>query len=292
MAARTPVSVARTQGPRPHSRSAILVVVVSLSLLLIIGNNLFHQYQRAAMFRAAEKGDLVEVKALLAQGVAPDIKRDINHGQPSNDSESPLLAAARANRWQVVHLLLEAGATPNIHNDHESVLGYAIAHADAAMVHELLLHHADVRHTNMDAATILAAFHSGDTEKVHALLEAGADANAREFGGGELVLSEAVSQNRRDMVQLLLAHGADVNAHNGAGLGSWYYEGGYTPLMMAVLSDNTEMVRLLLARGASPRVKWTPYDPTVIHPMTPLQTALQHKRRDIAALLQKAGAKE
>ena len=284
---------------RPH---LLLVGVLCTVLVAVIGVNLFRRYQQAALFRAAEQGNPLQLQALLRGGADPNAARRYFSNTQGNIRESPLLLAARGSHWQAVRLLLEAGADPNFRNGGESTLGYAVAHQQTDLVRDLLRRHADVNGTTRSGSRILyAAVASGNREIVQALLEAGGDANTRD-GLGSLALSEAVRQNRADIVRLLLAHGANVNArdHNhsrsaggpSSNMGPLYREGRYNPLMWAVWYGNKPMVELLLAHGASPRIKWTPLNTTRFPVLTPLKVAVYQKRQEIAALLRKAGANE
>jgi ankyrin repeat protein len=72
----------------------------------------------------------------------------------------------------------------------------------------------------------------------------------------------------------LLDQGAVIDARD---------EAGRTALMLAVTEDKLEMVRVLLARGADPNAA----DNTG---HTPLQQANKRNLREIAALLEQAGA--
>jgi ankyrin repeat protein len=73
----------------------------------------------------------------------------------------------------------------------------------------------------------------------------------------------------------LLDQGAPVDAPD---------EMGRTPLMLAVMQNRPAVVRLLLARGADPNAA----DNTG---HTPLQQAKQENLRDVAAMLERAGAR-
>jgi len=81
---------------------------------------------------------------------------------------------------------------------------------------------------------------NGNEQLVELLLAAGADANAPERGG-ETALMTASRTGKPGAVKVLLAHGADVNAHE---------RRGQTALMWAAAEGNTEVVRLLIAAGA------------------------------------------
>lgn len=82
---------------------------------------------------------------------------------------------------------------------------------------------------------------AGDVAKVKELLAAGVDVNAANSYGGT-ALAFACDKGRAEVVNLLLEHGADVNAKDR------FY--GATPLTWAVEKGHVEIVRALLAKGA------------------------------------------
>ncbi len=53
---------------------------------------------------------------------------------------------------------------------------------------------------------------TGNLDAAKALLKAGADVNAKEAWGGQSPLMWAAAQSQPEMIKLLLANGADVNA--------------------------------------------------------------------------------
>ena len=89
------------------------------------------------------------------------------------------------------------------------------------------------------AESVLSAVASGDLSRVQRSLDAGEVAgdtiDARDIQGRSALLL-AVMANRRDMVRLLLAHGADPNAADHAG---------NTPVQQARRADDQEMLRIL-----------------------------------------------
>jgi outer membrane protein assembly factor BamB len=94
-----------------------------------------------------------------------------------------------------------------------------------------------------DAAreSLWAAVRNGDAKGAKALLDKGADVNAKnEIGVTALWI--AASKGKLEVVQLLLGVGADVNARDGI----WYE----TPLSLAVAEGNAEIVTTLLRAGA------------------------------------------
>ncbi len=95
-----------------------------------------------------------------------------------------------------------------------------------------------------DADSFHDAVISGDVETVRALLDAGADVEAR-TEDGHTALMLAAAGSHEGIVRALLDAGADVNAKD--------YEG-YTALKMATVriskSHTTEIAALLRAAGA------------------------------------------
>ena len=93
-------------------------------------------------------------------------------------------------------------------------------------------------------ADLLKAAYEGHTETVKALLEAGADVNAKIVEGefkGATALFWAAGKGHTEIVQVLIAKGADVNAK---GVKGW------TALMLAAENRHTEIVSLLKQAGA------------------------------------------
>jgi ankyrin repeat protein len=95
--------------------------------------------------------------------------------------------------------------------------------------------------TNQGGFTPLhAAAYSGDIGIAELLLEHGADVNAR----SELLVSPlhaAAEENHADMVKLLIARGARLDATEA---------GGYTPLTRVSIKNRTDMIVLLKQNGA------------------------------------------
>ena len=113
--------------------------------------------------------------------------------------------------------------------------------SDAKLVKELIAKGADVNETNAEGTSVLAlACAARQEEIVQALLAAGADPNRdRRFPP----LDVATGYGRLDIVEMLLAAGAGVNARDA--------DGG-TALMSAAADGNPELVSMLLDAGADP----------------------------------------
>ena len=113
----------------------------------------------------------------------------------------------------------------------------------------------------------------GNKEIVQLLITKGADVNARSVVGWT-PLQYATGDNKKDVVELLIAEGADVNAKGGIG--------GGTSLYLAAMSGHKELVELLIAADADVNVRESQLG------MTPLDMA---DDKGTAELLRKHGGK-
>jgi ankyrin repeat protein len=84
----------------------------------------------------------------------------------------------------------------------------------------------------------------GDIEAVKQHLAAGVDVNAKDDDGGTPMYWAAVN-GRKEIVELLIAKGADVNAKSKRG----------TPLHFAAKGGHREVAKLLIAKGADVNAK-------------------------------------
>lgn len=87
-------------------------------------------------------------------------------------------------------------------------------------------------------------------------------------------LHRAARYGQKELVELLIANGADVNAKD-----KW----GYTPLLWAIFSRDKDMMKLLIAKGAD--VNYTPKDDD-----PPLHCAVANEDKDMVELLLAKGA--
>ena len=211
----------------------------------------------ANVHRAARKGDLTTVKWALFWGA------DVNgHDE---QGRTPLHRAALGSHPAVVRLLIERGADDNAASDRgTTALHYAMGRrGSAALVESLLAGGANVNAKRADGTTALhRAAARAPAEIVELLLSSGAEANARDNDGRtplhHLVQAEvrgrlerffayndpqgpALWRRRtegrgttlwtfREIVRLLLAKGADVNARDKAGRTPLSFAGKDQPL--------------------------------------------------------------
>jgi hypothetical protein len=124
---------------------------------------------------------------------------------------------------------------------------------------------------------LMNAIANYETAQVAALIQAGADVNARDTTGDTAL---HLAQDA-ETAKMLIAAGADVNARA---------EDGGTPLTVAVKDHKVEIARVLLDAHAdyriAERLHWTDGD----HEFTPLAYAIDNNDETIAQMLRDAGA--
>lgn len=158
----------------------------------------------AALLRAAEKDDAVQVAALLKKHAAPNAAL--------GDGTTALHWAVYNDDLELVKLLLASGASVDAHTRLRSLtpLHMAAENGDAALIEALLKAGAGVNASNDSGTTpLMIAAASGSTASVTTLLASGAEINAREKAYGQTALFFAADRNRADVVRLLLSKGAD-----------------------------------------------------------------------------------
>ena len=204
-----------------------------------------------ALFEAVKtKADVEQVKLLITEGADVDAKWvDVYNKNEEETStvktswrtkRTPLLYAVTAGKIEVVKALVEAGADVNAGG--WPPLCQAVDYVNTDIAEYLIDHGANVNYPKgwgpiQEAATF-------SLKMVKFLIERGADIN----GGPWPALHTAISRAKnRDMAELLIQHGADVNAKDASG---------NTPLYYAILYiDDSDFINLLIANGADVNTK-------------------------------------
>jgi uncharacterized protein len=159
-----------------------------------------------ALVAAAQRGDLAAARELLDADPALVGARD-------PDGQTPMMAAIYGNHEEIVALLRERGATPTLFE--AAALG-DIPALNAALAQEPNA----VRAYSVDGWTALhLAAHFGQIEAAKALLAAGANVTAHSWNGqdNEPIHAAAASKGNVAMVAALLDAGAQVNARQHGG---------------------------------------------------------------------------
>ncbi len=264
-------------GSKNHKLEGNMKKIYMLFLVLLLASCQSVQEQKIAeeeskaaadlnreLDRAARKGDVEKVKALIVSGA------DVNSRKGEH---TPLMLAVYGGDYEVAKILIEAGADVNAtHSIDHTVLYHALEspRLRAEVIQLLLDAGVNMNHTPLTWAIRYRVV----PEIMAMLIEAGADMNERnEFGATALII--AACRGRNQLVDILLRSGAEINAT---------VEGsGRTALACAVEGEHTETVRLLIDAGADLETidKWG---------NTPLMTAKSKRSEEIVKLLTDAGA--
>ena len=235
------------------------------------------------LYRAAIKGHVEVVKMLLDAGA--DIEK-------TTSGITPLCWAADNGKTEVVKLLLERGANVNaIGKKNAPALYHAADIGYKDLVNVLLENGADVnvqtddeyRWTPLHVA-VSSRFspygvknqEENRAEIVRFILESGADVGIPEESNGFTPLHLACNVGRSNLAEMLLDHGAEINAKD---------KNGMTPLHWAVAEEQMGCVQILLDRGA---------DANMRHPesgLSPYEMAMKFNNPLIANLIEKYGGK-
>ena len=173
----------------------------------------FARYLNIALFRAANLDRKTSMRSLLAKGA------DIN----SRFDGTPVLFAAATlppdccrldeRKFPVVRFLLRQGANPDVTQNWRTLLHRAICHKNSDLARILLEEGADINQADNIEPPLLIAVYRGYLDAARMLLQQGADI---ELTGTPTYTDKtphsalywARKEGHREMVQLLLQHGA------------------------------------------------------------------------------------
>jgi uncharacterized protein len=265
-------------------RSARLAAAL-LSLGMAFSTAAFGQETLSDLIRSGQR------EAVLAAITSPDI--DVNVTDP--DGSTALLWATYKVDHELVRALLKAGAKANITNHYGAApLTEAAKLGDVDLVRMLLDAHADPNSPNQDNQTaLMLASNIGSLKIAQMLIARGANVNAVESFRGQTALMWAAGESHPDVVDLLLAHHADVKVR--AKYDDWPRQmtsepraqfrqtGGLTALLYATRSGCYRCAVAIVKAGA---------DVNQPNPdgITPLINALDNRDYDIAMFLLDKGA--
>jgi ankyrin repeat protein len=176
---------------------------------------------------AASLKRLESISILIQAGVSPNVRKDGVY--------TPLCSAIRDNSADIVSYLLEHGADPNLKAS-EYPAWKCITHHRLHFLPQLVTAGADL---NNPKGIVETAVEHNDRDALVYLLSQGVNANDRN-AKGHTALTTAIREGRADLVELLIAKGADP-ALRGE---DW-------PLCMAVKQPS--ILKKLLAKLPNPR---------------------------------------
>jgi ankyrin repeat protein len=192
-----------------------------------------------AMVAAAERGEIVVVRKLLAEGARINAR--------DQRGRTALLAATHRNRLEVAGLLIREGADVNAKDFiQDTPFLYAGAEGRVEILKLALAAGADLKDTNRYGGTaLIPAAHHGHVEAVKLLLATAIDKDHVNNLGWTALLEAVILGDggpvHTEIVRLLVEAGANVNIAD---------RDGATPLAHAKRSNYSGMVRILSAAGA------------------------------------------
>jgi ankyrin repeat protein len=218
------------------------------------------------------------VRALVAAGARIDTRE--RYGR------TPLHFAVRQSK-ELVTALLELGAVVDAADDNgETPLMSAGEMGTAGAIAALLAAGANLRAKDEDGRTAYGrachrSFHKPDLEVIRILREAGA------VPANDLALLHAADGGQVELMQSLLASGADVNICDPLASDP---EFALTPLHAAAASGHDEAARALIAAGANLEALTDNYGRSQRRAWTPLMLAASSGQAGMIRLLAEAGA--
>ncbi|CAK8998212.1 Ankyrin-2 (ANK-2) (Ankyrin-B) (Brain ankyrin) (Non-erythroid ankyrin) [Durusdinium trenchii] len=196
---------------------------------------------KTALYWAVQKDSMQMVQALLATGAAKDIQTNLGH--------TALHRAAKKGHVEIVKELLAAGATKEIQDNNGKTAADLASDEDHLEVLELLEEPAAV----FSRWTVHKAAAKGRVDVLKALLEKGDDKDLQN-DEGQTALHIAANNGHVETVKELLAVGAAHDIQE--------KDGGWTALHWAARNGHVEIAQELLTAGAEKDSQksdgWTP----------------------------------
>lgn len=247
-------------------RMIFLVLVLLLSLLLTTA--WAGEAKVTSIHKAAAKGDLAKVKALLKKDA-----KQVNADDRNN--KEPLHWAAEKGHLELVEFLISKGADVNAKNvEDETPLHYSAGYGCKDIVKLLVSKGAAVNektkrgHTPLSYATM-----RNQVDIIKFLIANGADVTVTSQNGSTL-LHHSAWEGSKEMIETFISKGIPADAKN---------EFGRTPLQNAAIGGNLEAAKVLVAKGADVNHKGEEDWP-------PLYLAVKRGHKDMVPLLLEAGA--
>ena len=257
--------------------------VVILSMLLLPESIFATPEADVALIAAARIGDLATVEMLLAD--------DSDAGAAEPDGTTALHWAVRSDAANVVIALLDSGAPVGATNRYGiTPLALAAENGNAAIVRVLLAAGADPNTaTPAGESVLMVAARTGRVDVLNQLLTRGATVDGTETWRKQTALMWAAAENNAEVVTLLAAEGANVEAQSSSGM---------TPLLFAVREGHIASTHALIGAGAKVNAGIntntenviSSYTPASSGQTSPLVLAIINAHFELGQVLLEAGA--
>lgn len=215
---------------------------------------------------SVRKGDLKKIKSLLAKGTNPN-SRD-------QDGKPALYLAVESRNLEVVQILLESKAQPNIKTvrvgmNCPSEDSLKMAPAKIASDMKDLCHMMNDSEF-YDKTPLMRSVEFGHVQILQALISSGANVNAQNnFGETALMAAMRTKEGGPICTKILIKAGANVNATNNHGM---------TAIMFAAGYGHVETLKALLDAGASTKIEGKKGE-------TAMKIAISQKQLEIIEIL-------
>lgn len=190
---------------------------------------------------------VVELSHYVLNNDLEEVKRILNKGANVNGIDefggNALSTAAFKANIEIVRILLEAGANPNLISDGDDG-DPPLWFANSAEVTKLLIDagaNTNFQNSSGDTILIITARRWGAFKKMKVLLENGADTNIKDNEGKTALMYAAKDKDNLEKVKLLIEFGADINTKD---------NDGNTALSLAREVGSTKIAKLLVEAGA------------------------------------------
>ena len=170
---------------------------------------------------------------------------DVNAGD--NTKQTALMYAAHQGEAEAVRLLVSKGADMNVRDmENQNALWYAVYAGGVEAVKSLVNSGADRQKVKGGQTALMWAAETGHRDIINVLVELGSDIDAKTKDGATAI-TYAANAHLPEIIKLLIEQGADVMKGTDLDTGNM---DGVTALMLASGKGQTETVRLLAEKGA------------------------------------------
>jgi len=254
--------------------------------------------RKLRLLKAIERSDVKEIEKLINEGV--DLNKVVSEHHTDGDffAGLPLINAVRRNSLEIVKLLLNSGANPNVLDSINSVLEISIMNNQTDIVRELIKHHAVIRtktttETRPQFPPVTTSIEKGNIDIFRILLNSGQEISPLY---PDDTIFACIRHGRIEILKELLKYDIDYNydayikyaesEHRPeiiTLLESHKNRPKIVPLFDACESNDIEQVTILLDTGidVNSRIKYS---------VTPLYEASKAGNVDIVKLLIEKGA--